>query len=95
MLFCLHAFLSSVDFFSENFFSLNIFYSINTYDTMYTKYIHCKCTKDYKNSFRNIIRVSNSLDPNGAQCFVCKVYQQMTLVGKVLNMQWGYNAFNV
>ena len=42
-----------------------------------------------KNSFRNTIRVSNTLDLNQARHFVgpdpvptlCKVYQQMTLVG--------------
>ena len=44
-----------------------------------------------KNSFRNIFRVSNSLDPDQAQSktsglvwvqTACKGYQQMTLVGK-------------
>ena len=38
-----------------------------------------------KNIFRITIRVSNSLDPDQARCFVCffcKGYQQTTLVGK-------------
>ena len=46
-----------------------------------------------KNSFRNTIRESNSLDPDQARQFgliwvqiVCKGYQQTTLVGKELNM---------
>ena len=46
-----------------------------------------------KNSSRNAIRVSNSLDPNQAQHFVhirvqtvCKPYQQTTLVGNELTL---------
>ena len=47
----------------------------------------------FKNSFRNTIRASNSLDPDQARHFdrpdlgqtVCKSYQQKTLVGNELD----------
>ena len=43
-----------------------------------------------KNSFKNVIRVSNSLDPDQGLIYcrsknVCKSYQQSNLVGKELN----------
>ena len=49
-----------------------------------------------KNSFRNLFRVSNSLDPDQARQTsgllwvqaVCKRYQQTTREGKELNERW-------